>query len=454
MQSLWFRRTMLLLFMICMTVGGTLHAQADEPTSPNDLVYVIPIEQSIESGLHSFLERAVQEAEDARAQHIIFTVDTLGGRIDKAMEIADMISALDIPTTMFVEGKAISAGSYISLHADEIIMAPGSTIGDAAVVNGSSGERVTDSKTVSFWKAEMSSAAELNGRNKTYAEGMVDDQMVVDIPEIGKTFGKNQLVTFTAEQAVKAGYAEGTARNLDEVLEQIGHSQSGIIHVEPTFFEELARFVSSSVITTLLLIIGIAGIAIEMLVPGFGFPGILGIVSFGIYFFGHYIAGFAGMENVFLFFLGIALLIAEVFIPSFGILGTLGTVSLIIGVVMAAADTGSALISLGIAFVIAVIIVAIVAKIFKHRGVWNRFILKEQLNQDEAFTQKQSELMNQIGEALTHLRPAGTMLLEGGRRVDVVTSGEYIQKGSRIQVIKVEGSRVVVQQIASPHQDS
>ncbi|UUZ96138.1 hypothetical protein LJK87_18375 [Paenibacillus sp. P25] len=187
--------------------------------------------------------------------------------------------------------------------------------------------------------------------------------------------------------------------------------------------------------------------AIELFVPGFGPPGILGLLGFGLYFFGHYIAGFAGIEDIVLFIGGIVLLIIEVFVSSFGILGILGAICLFSGVVMAAYNTAQAALNLGIAFVLAAVVVTIVVRIFKHRGVWNRFILRERLTTEQGYTStaERKDLLGQKGTALTPLRPAGTAQF-GEDRVDVVTAGDFIAAGEAVEVIHVEGVRVVVRE--------
>jgi membrane-bound serine protease (ClpP class) len=58
-------------------------------------------------------------------------------------------------------------------------------------------------------------------------------------------------------------------------------------------------------------------------------------------------------------------------------------------------------------------------------------------------TEQKPGLLNQTGTAYTQLRPAGTAII-GGKRVDVVTEGQLIEKGTPIQVVAVDGMRVVV----------
>ena len=57
------------------------------------------------------------------------------------------------------------------------------------------------------------------------------------------------------------------------------------------------------------------------------------------------------------------------------------------------------------------------------------------------------ELVGKTGTAITALRPSGSANIDG-ERIDVTTSGEYIEAGKRIRVAEVRGSRVEVREIA------
>lgn len=441
-----------LLLAALLPFGGMAKAEsAPASVAQSAPVVVIPVHQTINTGLYSFMQRAFREAEEMSAMLIVLDINTLGGEVEAAENIGQLISNSSIPTVAYVHGRAVSAGSYIALNAGRIAMEPGSTMGAAAVVD-IAGAEVENPKVLAHWTSEMRGAAELRGRNPLIAEGMVDKNIVVDMPEIGRTVQKGEIVSLTAQEALKVGYAETVAETLDQVIDFAGASGHPVVSLEPSAAEKLARFLTQPWVATLLLIIGLAGVAIELFVPGFGVPGILGLLGFGLYFFGHFISGLAGMEAIALFVGGVLLLVLEIFVPSFGILGILGTLGLIGGVVMAAQDTGRAALSLTVASLIALVTVMIFVKIFKRRGVWNRFILRERLTSEEGFNsfKPRSELVGRTGKALTPLRPSGMALL-GDERIDVVTAGEFIAAGRPVEVIQVEGARIVVREL---HQDS
>lgn len=407
-------------------------------------VYVIPVKQTVESGLASFLNRALTEAEEAEASLAVLAINTPGGELKSAEAIGDRIRASKVPTLAFVEGDAASAGAYIALNAGKIVMAPGSAIGAAMVVDAS-GQAVESPKVVSFWSSKMKAAAEMNGRNGNIAVGMVNPDLTVEMKEIGRTKAKGEILSLSAEEALKVGYADALAGSVDEAVAWYGLKDWTTVKVEPTVAERVASWLTG--VTTLLLILGIAGIVIELFVPGFGVPGIVGIAAFALYFFGQYVAGFAGMESVVLFILGVVLLVLEMFVPSFGILGLLGAAGVIAGIVIAAYDTGDALKSLGIASLAALVVIAIVVYIFRKRGIWNRFILRESLTAEQGFIPNEDRRIwvGKEGVTLTPLRPAGVAEVEG-QRIDVVSLGEFIDAGRKVRVVTADGTRVVVKE--------
>lgn len=227
-------------------------------------------------------------------------------------------------------------------------------------------------------------------------------------------------------------------------------SAAGVAESAPEqagFLAHASEFLTTPIMLTLLLFIGFAGVVIELLLPGLIFPGLLGISAFVLYFFASTFQELAGPYVWLLFAVGIILMAIEVFVPSFGILGLLGAGSLIGGVVMAAWATGHALQTLGIAFVLAAAAVGIVVFVFKERGIWNRFILKDSLTSEAGYNSAvtRHELVGRDGVTVTPLRPSGTIMIDG-ERIDVVSEGAFIERDKAIVIVKTEGSRVVVQE--------
>jgi len=435
----WFLTFFSFIIVVTLLISF-LHPARRVNAEESNLVYVVPIEFNIERGLEQFLTRAFKEAEEASADYIILEIDTLGGAVDAATNIGQLIQNEEIPVIAYIKGEAISAGSYISLNADKIFMQPNSHIG-AAAVRTISGEEA-DPKVVSWWVSHMKDAAEVHGRNEEIAQGMVDANVV--IPGITK---KGDLITLNTNQALKYKMIDGVAETRDDVLTSIGLTEANttILEIEPQLAERIARFATNPVIIPILLILGLGGIVIELIIPGFGFPGLIGIFSFGLYFFGHLVAGFAGWEDIIFFVIGIILLVIEIFVPSFGILGISGIISVIVGIVLASYQTSYGIYSLAIAVLVNIVVISIMVKYFGHRGIWNKFILKDEQKNESGYVShnKDKQLIGKIGTTFTKLRPSGTVII-ADERYDVVSEGEWIQVNQLVQIVKIEGTRIVV----------
>ncbi len=218
--------------------------------------------------------------------------------------------------------------------------------------------------------------------------------------------------------------------------------------VQPGQLSGFTYWLTNPVVSTVLLILGIAGIVIEVATVGsFGIFGVIGAGSFILYFLGNVWAGNAGAGLIALFVAGLILLALEILvIPGFGVAGIGGVLAIVISLIMAAPNPGSAVISLLIAMVAAAVIIWFTLKNRKTRKVWSKLVLFTKQENKDGYVSADTglaALQGQKGKALTTLRPSGTAQIDG-RKVDVVTQGEFIQAGQEIEVLLVEGQRVIV----------
>jgi membrane-bound serine protease (ClpP class) len=268
----------------------------------------------------------------------------------------------------------------------------------------------------------------------------------VDLPEYGA--GKGDLLTLTAEQAVEVNYAEGIAENLDSLLNALDLGSAEVIGMEVSFAEKVARFVTNPIVIPILLSIGSLGLIVELYSPGFGLPGFMGLSSLFLFFYGHYIAGLAGLETVILFIVGLILVAAEFFVPG-GIIGFIGFGAILLSFFIATDDIAYMAFSLVVALLVAVTAAIIFVKVFgKRMNIFKKLILRDSTNTESGYVSNRNrlELIGKTGIALTSMRPSGTALIDD-ERIDVVTEGMYIAKDQKIKIVKVEGSRVVVREI-------
>lgn len=407
-----------------------------------DTVYVIPVEGTIDAGQAKFIERSYSEAEEMRASMVILEVDTPGGLVEAALQIRDTILHSPVPTTALVKGEAISAGALITLAAEKIAMVPGATIGAAEPRIGM--ERA-DEKFVSYFAEKMAATAEVNGRRTDIAEAMVDrDKKIEGIIEEGK------LLTLTYRDAEKYGYTDFIVNNRDELLAELDLNEAYLTEIKPSLSEQIMRIVTNPYVAPFLLTIGIAGIVIEVFTIGWGIAGSIGLISLGLYFGGNLLAGFTGWEAILLFLLGLILLGVEAIAPGFGIPGIGGIICMLVSIILAAPSWETGIISLIFAIVGTIILLLLSFKILRKRKLWDRLILSTKYNKEDGYipqTKDLSQYIGSIGIAYTTLRPAGTIVLEDSTRLDVVTGGEFIARGAKIKVVAVEGIRVIVRAV-------
>src|SRR5690625_1772318 len=360
---------LLLSIIICLSYVLTPSSINAENEGENKLVYIVPIENEVERGLEAFLVRSTNEAIDAGANHIIFEIDTPGGRVDSASQIGKLLQSIDIPTSAFIVNEALSAGSYIALNLDTIYMKPNATMGASGVITADG--TAADEKAQSAWIAAMKSAAESSGRDPLYAIAMADAS--VDLPELNAPEGK--FLTLTPNDAVQVGYAEGIMNNRVELLHELELANATIVEPKTTVAEEIARFVTSPIVIPILLSIASIGLIVELYTPGFGVPGSMGLIALLLFFYGHIIAGLAGLEAITLFIIGVILLILELFVPG-GILGIIGACTIVISLFVAGYDLTHMAISILIAFSVAVVTFYILfCTSGEERGLFSRIVL-------------------------------------------------------------------------------
>lgn len=404
---------------------------------PAQKTYVIPIKGEINDALVAYLDKAIKQAEGNDAKQIVFEIDTYGGVIDSALQMSKLMLDTSLPTVSFIEDNAISAGVIISISSDKVVA--------NKVINiGSAETRPKEEKIISFWAGKLRTVAEQKGRDPEIIAAMADADIVIEgVKEKGK------LLNLTASQALKYGVVDKIVDGRAGLYDYLGIEQSDVIELEYDLPTNIARFTNGIYVSTLLLALGIIGLIGEIFTAGFGLFGTVGIISFALYFVGRVIAGHAGWGVLILFAAGLILIAIEVAIPGFGIPGIAGIGCIVASILIGSANPLEAAGSFAIAVVLSIAVLFVVFKYAPRNKLFDHIILKgEQKNESGYIPHKAGKeaLVGLEGEALTFLRPAGTVLIDD-KRIDVVTEGDFIEKGSRIKVVAVEGNRVIVRKM-------
>ncbi|NIR45934.1 MAG: nodulation protein NfeD [Gemmatimonadetes bacterium] len=413
--------------------------------SAQSRVHRIPIEGTIDRGLGPYVERAIEEAQEAGARFALLDINTPGGRVDAAWQIVDAIQGAQLPVYAYID-RALSAGAMIALATDAIYMRPGASLGAATPVLGS-GEKASE-KMVSAMRSEFRALAEARGLDPRVAEAMVDE--TIEVPGVVEA---GQLLTLTASEAVSLGYASGVYAELDDLFAGLDVEGASVVTAQVNWAESIVRFLTNPVVAPLLLTLGFLGLLFEVKTPGFGFGGLAGLVGLGLFFGAHLIVGLAGLEELMLILGGIVLVGLEVFvIPGFGVAGALGILALGAGVVLSMLGRFPTMMDMGIAAMVvvaAMLFTGVSAYAFLRHLRWGRklggIFLRESTSRELGYISGdvRSDLIGRRGRAVTSLRPTGVGVF-GDERVDIVSEGPWIEVGSEIEIVKSEGYRHVV----------
>jgi len=196
----------------------------------------------------------------------------------------------------------------------------------------------------------------------------------------------------------------------------------------------------------LLLSAGFVGLVIVGLTIHYLLGGLLAVGSFAAYFF---LNGNGEWFPIVIFVLGIFLLLFEVFIPDFGIAGILGGVLLFGGIYLNYGDAGQSLLELSIAGIISVVLAIILLKKGYSFGNFKKLILEENLTKISGYssTKDYTDYLGKKGITTTILRPTGKVAFDG-KEIEVLSSGEQIEPEVFVEVIKVEGSKIIVRRVS------
>lgn len=431
---------------------ATFRGRASATEAPRPLVVVAPVRGVVDLGLAPFIDRVLGEAERDGAAAVVLDIDTFGGRLDAAVAIRDRLLASRVRTVAYVHPRAISAGALISLAAKTIATSGGATIGAATPMEMQPGapSMPVDEKTVSYVRKEFRATAEQRGRPPELAEAMVDAD--VDIPDLAP---RGKLLTLTGDEALARGIADVRADDVPSLVRALGIENAELREASPNWAERAVRVITSPLVSSILMSLGIVGLLVEIRTPGFGVPGIVGVVCLALFFGGHWIVHLAGFEELVLIGIGIALAAVEIFVtPGFGLPGVLSIIFLAAGLglslVGSGATAGAVVASLGrvaISFVAAIVVMVLLLAFLPHIPLSRRIVLTAGGPAAVSVAETSGSWVGTRGSTLTPLRPSGMAQL-GDERVDVVAEGELIPAGAAIEVVRHEGNRVVVRRVA------
>ncbi len=309
-----------------------LAAACGGPGGPEGAVHVLKADGDVNPVMARYIDRGIDQAEDANAVAVVIELDTPGGLMTSMEDIVKRIEEDRIPVIVFVSpkgAKAASAGTFITMAANIAAMAPSTRIGAASPVGaggedieGTLGKKVTEDAV-----AYARTIANYRGRNAEWAEQAV-----------------REAVSATETEAVELNVVDLVANDLPSLLEAVDGREvqlvdrsvalatgdAEIVHNDMNLAERFLDLISDPNITFLLLSLGSIALFYEIVNPGQIFPGVFGAIALIIAFFSLSVLPF-NWAGVILIFLAFGLLIAEIFVTSGGILAIGGVVALVLG---------------------------------------------------------------------------------------------------------------------------
>ena len=475
-------------------------------------VLVIPIREDIELSTAVYVEREIERVARGEVDLVLVEIDTLGGRVDATWRIRDAlvkaVSRDEVPVVAFVDNKAFSAGAVISMSCDRIYIAPTGKIGAAMPISidliGGQKQKDPDreEKILSAFRGDVRALAKTKGYPPAIAEAMVDRDEEVSLVtidgkkeylgkkalrnrqrelgldsvpfaerekrmKVGKIIcARGELLTLDYEQAKEVGVATDILSSREEVFTTLGVKRPVIITATHNWSEVVFGFLTILPVKLLLLILGLMGLYMEFKIPGFGFPGAFGLICLGLFFFSQYFMGLANYTGVVVFLIGVVLLCIEIFvIPGFGVTGVAGIFCVAAGLLLGMQrfvipDISSPwemglfstnVMVLGLALVILVVAVMVLAKFLPSTPFLKRIILTSQgpegeLRASGTVEPKGLVALGATGKTISRLRPAGRAAF-GEKFLDVVAEGQFIGEGAAVEVIKIKGNRIVVRKV-------
>lgn len=389
-----------------------------------------------------YIQRNLQRAADRGVTLVILRLDTPGGLDVSMRAIIQDIIASPVPVAAYVApsgARAASAGTYILYASHYAAMAPATNLGAATPVQmgmpaapaggeadgkPAQGDDAMTKKVVNDAVAYIQSLARLRGRNAQWAEQAV-----------------REAASLAAEDALRLGVIDMVAKDLDDLLAQIDGRPVNVLGVatridtaemaveerEPDWRSRLLAVITDPTIAYVLMLLGIYGLIYEFANPGMVLPGVVGAISLllALFAFQTLPINYAGLA---LIMLGMAFMIGEALLPSFGALGIGGVIAFVFGsIILLETDVAGYGISLPVIVLFSIISLAflmlVVALALKAR--------------QRPVVSGREEMIGSVGTVMEDFEQEGPIHIHGERWT--ARSDQPLRAGQRVRVTAMDG---------------
>ena len=423
----------------------------------------------------------IDEAIGRGVNFVCLRLDSPGGSPEQSLVLATWLATFDptrVRTVAYVPREARGDAALVALACDELVMQPD------AVLGGAGAATIDQRQAQAIAAAWREGVARRRGRSWSLPVALVAPGLAVTRFTQAAT-GREDV--FCDEELADRDDAEGWKRGgrvgvgpiqcdgrLAESLGVATHLVDGfdglakaygltgeIALSEPGWADRLLDALASPGVAWLLLLIGGAGLYIELHTPGIGLGGFVSMVAFIVYFWSQHLHGTSGWLEVMLFLAGLFCLAAEILVlPGFGVLGLGGGLLVIASLVLASQSfvlpandyqirqLQWSLLGILAAAVGVTLFGMLVRRWLPSTPVLRRVLLEPpSLGDDPEVPEDHlEELLGLEGSTTTRLAPAG-MARIAGRLHDVTSDGRLIEPGTAVRVVEVRGSRVLVRPV-------
>lgn len=443
-----------------------------------------PISPALTSQVQNLIQTQIN---DHDVNLICLWIESPGGSPDDSVNLANFLVGLDASerrTVAYIPHEARGDAAYIALACDHLVMHPRAILGGYGAYQISEDDVPTLSQSVAAVAADRRhsaalAAAMVDPKLKVYkytrqADGLVEyfsEDEAKKLPEKeewvrGEAVSRGaEPLQLTGEQAEQCGLLHGLVDNFDGFKALYGLENDPTL-IEPGWADFLVDALNSPGVSWFLLLLGGAALYAELQSPGIGLGGLIAGMCFLLYFWSAYLGGTAGWLEVLMFIAGVGCLLLEIFVlPGFGLFGLAGGL-LVIGSLILASQTfilprnayqlahlrNSLFVLAGAGFG-TVAAAALIRHYLPHTPMFNRMLLSPPSSEEiSAIAEREAlarfdHLIGIRGTAFTPLVPSGKARL-GDQIVDVLTEGEFVDRGQAIEVVEVRGHRVLVRAIS------
>ncbi|MFZ0531767.1 MAG: nodulation protein NfeD [Anaerolineales bacterium] len=434
-----FKKIVFLVWLSVISFGMLLGQPARAQTSSPQII-VLTADGPVTPAMSQYLARGIKIAERQGAVALIFQLNTPGGGIDTMNVMEQMILASTVPVIVYVApsgAMAASAGTIITLSGHASAMAPKTTIGAASPV-GSQGENLATTEELKVKNALAATARTLTERRGPQAVALAEDTI-------------QNAVAVSASEALQAGLIDFIATDLNDLRSKLdGFSvtiagQQVTLHtanasfetINISFIEQLLLIVTDPNIVFLFITIGVQAIIIEISSPGGWVAGFMGVVFLGLATYG---LGILPVNWFGLLFIvtSFVLFILDIKAPTHGALTAAGVGSLIVGaLVLFNTPVTPSFQHVSVPLVIGVSVVS--------GAIFFVIMMIAVRAQRTPIRTGEESMSGRKGVARTELAPKGSVQVGGELwSAELEVDAVSLPAGSRIEVVKVDGLRLIV----------